>query len=173
MDTQALRLRNDLKRRGCCADVSRMKSRVAHFACLLILFDMTLTPGWAQNADEAGVRSKILALEHAWNQAEAFKDLKALDSILDNSLIYVDFDGSLMTKADFLSRVRASHLEQVITESMSVQVFGEVAIATGTYLSKEFKDGKTIERRGRFVDAWVRKNQSWVCVAAQATPILR
>ncbi len=150
-----------------------MKSRAAQFACLLILFAMTPAPGRAQDEDEAGIRSKILALEHAWNQAEAFKDLKALDAILDNSLIYVDFDGSLMTKAGFLSRVKTAHLQQVVTESMSVQVFGNVAIATGTYLSKEFKDGRPIERRGRFVDAWVRKSQAWVCVSAQATPMLR
>ena len=46
----------------------------------------------------------MLALEHAWNQAEAFKDLKALDSLFDNSLVYIDYDGSELTKAEFLSR---------------------------------------------------------------------
>jgi ketosteroid isomerase-like protein len=148
-----------------------MKTNATRLACLLALMGLDLF-AWSQSIDEAGVRSKILALEHAWDQAEAFGDLKALDSIFDNGLVYVDSDGTLMTKAEFLSHVRAAHLQQVITQSMTVQVFGDTAIATGTYVVKEFKNGKNVQHRGRFVDVWVRKNQAWACVAAEATPIL-
>jgi ketosteroid isomerase-like protein len=149
-----------------------MKSDAARLVWLLILAGFAACAG-AQDADEAGIRSKILALEHAWNQAEAFNDLKALDSLFDNRLVYIDSDGTLLTKAEFLAHVKSSHLQQVITQSMSVQVFGDMAIATGTYLVKEFKGGRNIEHRGRFVDAWVRKDRTWVCVAAEATPSLR
>jgi hypothetical protein len=150
-----------------------MKNRAVKFVCVLSLFGMTLASGWAQDAEEAGARSKILALEHAWNQAEASNDLKALDVLFDSRLVYVDFDGARMTKAEFLSSVKSAHLEQMITESMTVQIFGDTAIVTGTYQSKEFKNGKPLVRRGRFVDTWVQKGPTWVCVAAQATPILR
>jgi ketosteroid isomerase-like protein len=128
---------------------------------------------WAQDQDHSATRTRILALEHAWNQAEAFKDLKALDALFDNDMVYVDFDGTLMTKAAFLARVKSAHLEQVITESMAVQLFNTTAIVSGTYQSSEFKNGKKIERRGRFVDTWVYKDSMWICVAAQATPILQ
>jgi hypothetical protein len=50
-----------------------------------------------QTADAAPVR--ILALENAWNQAEEHKDIKAPDSLLDASVVYVDYDGSIMDKA--------------------------------------------------------------------------
>jgi len=149
-----------------------MKTRAAKFACLLLLAVTARVPMWAQHVDEAGARSKVLALEHAWNQAEAFSDMKAMDAILDNGLVYVDFDGTLMTKAEFLSHVKSTHLEQVVTQSMNVQIFGDTAIATGTYLVKAFKGGKPAFQHGRFVDAWVHKDQTWVCVSAQATPIL-
>ena len=127
---------------------------------------------WAQGVDESGSRSKILALEHAWNQAESLRDVKALDSLFDNQLVYVDFDGKLMTKAEFLLSVKTAHVEQVLTESMTVQVFGDTAVASGTYRSREFRNGKPLVRRGRFVDTWVYKASTWVCVAAQATPIV-
>lgn len=146
-----------------------MKTRAVKLACLLILVGLA----GAQSDDEASTRSKILALEHAWNQAEAFNDLKALDALFDNRLVYVDFDGTLMSKAEFLSHAKSAHLQQVVTQSMNVQVFADLAIVTGTYLAKEFKDGKPILRRGRFIDTWVRKEQTWVCVSAQATPLLR
>jgi len=166
------RLGASVKERGANADIQGMKAYAARLACLLILVGFPISV-WAQDSDEAGSRTKILALEHAWNQAETFNDLKALDSIFDSRLVYIDSDGTQMTKAEFLSHVKSAHLEQVITESMTVQVFGDTAIATGTYLAKELKAGKYIEHRGRFVDAWVRKDQIWVCVAAEATPILR
>ena len=146
-----------------------MHTRLVKFACVLILVGLAA----AQSDDEAGVRSKILALEHAWNQAEAFNDLKALDVLFDNRLVYVDSDGTLMSKAEFLSRAKSAHLQQVVTQSMNVQVFGATAIVTGTYLARELKDAKPILRRGRFVDTWVRRDQTWVCVSAQATPLLR
>ena len=114
-----------------------------------------------------------MALEHAWNQAEAFKDLKALDALFDNALVYVDPDGTLLTKSEFLSRVTSVSLQQVVTESMAVKVFGNTAIVTGTYRATEFMRGKTVVLQGRFVDTWVYKDSTWVCVAAQSTPFQR
>jgi hypothetical protein len=150
-----------------------MKIRTAYFICGLILVAITASSSWAQSSDDSATRSKILALEHAWNQAEESKDLKAMDAILDNALVYVDFDGSLMSKAEFLSRVKTAPLQQVVTEMMTAQIFGSTAIVTGTYRSREFKDGKPFLRRGRFVDTWVNKDGAWVCVAAESTPVLR
>jgi hypothetical protein len=49
----------------------------------------------AQNIADSGVETRILALEHAWNQAEERKDTKALDNIMDNAMVYVDYDGTL------------------------------------------------------------------------------
>jgi hypothetical protein len=138
-------------------------------ACMVVA--LGLSSLWAQSSEEAGSRSKILALEHAWNQAEAFKDLKALDALFDNGLIYVDSDGTLMNKAAFLAHVKLAHLQQVVTQSMAVQVFGETAIVTGIYQANEFANGKPVVRRGRFVDAWVFKGSTWMCVAAQSTPV--
>lgn len=149
-----------------------MRLLVAKYSIVLILFTLALSQLWSQAPDESETRSKILALEHIWNQAESLKDLKALDSLFDNELLYVDFDGTLMTKAEFLSRVKTAHVEQVVTESMSVQIFANTAIATGTYRSSELNNGRARWRHGRFLDTWVYKNSTWVCVAAQATPIL-
>ncbi len=141
------------------------------FVCLFAFSGVGICSLQAQNSEDGGARSRILALEHAWNQAEAFKDLKALDALFDNALIYVDADGTLMNKSDFLTHVKSEHVQQVITQSMFVQVLGGTAIVTGTYQSNEFQNGKPVIRRGRFVDAWILKGTTWVCVAAQATPI--
>ncbi len=129
----------------------------------------------AQDSGLSASQSKIIALENAWNQAEERKDAKALDALLDNSLLYTDYDGKLMTKADFLSSVKALslHPEQQVTESMSAQVYGDSAVVTGVYRVKGTEKGKSYLRRGRFTDTWVNRNGNWFCVASQYTLISR
>jgi len=148
-----------------------MKTYVAKFVCAMILVGMAQAPAWSQGVDESAAGSKVLALEHAWNQAEAFKDLKALDALFDNALVYVDPEGTLLTKAEFLSRVQAAHEEQVVTQSMMVHVFGNTAVVTGIYQVREIRHGKSATLRGRFVDTWMYRDSNWVCVAAQSTPV--
>lgn len=153
--------------------MTNMKTFAAKFVCVMVFVAIAQALVWSQGADESAARSKILALEHAWNQAEAFEDLKALDALFDNALVYVDPDGTLLTKAEFLSRVKSASLQQVVTQSMAVKLFGNTAIVTGTYRATELKHGKTLVLQGRFVDTWVYKDSTWLCVAAQSTPLQR
>lgn len=129
----------------------------------------------AQDSDEATARAQVLALEKAWNQAYKAGDVKALSAILDNSLVLVEDDGSLTTKSEFLATVKAAtgNEEQVAPESLTVRVFGNVAIAIGVIAAKETKGGKTVVRRERFIDTWLNRNGSWVCIATDATPMTR
>ena len=129
---------------------------------------------FAQNAADSGGRANVLALEHAWDQAQERGDVKALTAIFDSSLIYVDYDGKLLTKAEYLARVKANttHMQQIVAEEMSVQMFGNTAIVVGTYRVKGVENGKPYLRRGRFTDTWVLMGRNWICVAAGTTPIL-
>jgi ketosteroid isomerase-like protein len=119
-------------------------------------------------------RSNILALEHAWDQAQERGDVKALSAIFDDSLVFVDYDGKVLTKAQYLDRVKldSSHLQQIVTESMNVQMLGNTAIVVGTYRAKGVENGKPYLRRRRFIDVWMLQGELWICVAAEATPVL-
>lgn len=147
--------------------------KIAGYAAILACATSLLAA--AQTYGDAGARSNILALEYAWDQAQERGDTKALDAIFDNSLVFVDFDGKLLTKAEYLARVKSDspHLEQIVTESMNVQVLGNTAIVVGTYRAKGLEDGKPYLRRRRFTDTWMLMRGHWMCIAAEATPILR
>lgn len=144
-------------------------------AWLMIVVCTTALSVRAQE-DSASVRSKIIALEKAWNQAYKAGDTRALDSILDNEIVLINDDGSVQTKTEFLGSVKAtannSQEQQVSPESMSVHVFGNTAISTGVFRAKGVENGKSYTRRERFVDTWIYKNGKWVCVATNATPVL-
>lgn len=124
--------------------------------------------------EDSATVSKIIALEKAWNQAFKLRDTNAVDALMDDSIVIVNDDGSLMSKASFLAAVRssgASDDQQVTPESINVHVIHGVAIATGVFRSKGTENGKPFLRRNRFADTWVKKNDTWVCVSASATPI--
>jgi ketosteroid isomerase-like protein len=123
--------------------------------------------------DDSAARAQVLGLEKAWNQAYKAGDIKALSTILDNSLVLVEDDGSLKTKSEFLASVRAStgNEEQVAPESLTVRIFGSTAIAIGVIAVKETKGGKSVVHRERFIDTWINKNGTWVCIATDATPM--
>jgi ketosteroid isomerase-like protein len=132
-----------------------------------------VAPVSAQEED-AAARAQVLGLEKAWNQAYKLGDIKALSAILDNSLVLVEDDGSLKTKSEFLASVKAANVneEQVAPESLTVRVFGSTAIAIGVIAVKETKAGKTTVHRERFIDTWIYKNGTWICIATDATPMI-
>jgi ketosteroid isomerase-like protein len=120
--------------------------------------------------DEEG---RILALENAWNRAEQNKEIAALDSLLSPTLVYIDYDGSYMTKEQFLASTKSEGLqaEQITNDEMKAHVYGDCAVVTGIYHEKGVYKGKPYTRRGRFTDTWVKQNGTWQCVASQSTLI--
>jgi len=144
-------------------------------SCLLALVCATTVLVPAQENSDPAVQSKIIALEKAWNQAYKLGDIRALDALLDDRIVLINDDGTVQTKAEFLAGVKPSKSQeqQVAPESMSVHVFGNTAIATGVFRAKGVETGKPYVRRERFVDTWVYTGGKWVCVATNATPVLR
>ena len=140
--------------------------------CVLLWFvSMPLAGQEAAHGDSE--RTKILALENAWNQAEQNKDTKALDGLLASTLVYIDYDGSLMDKAKFMASVKVPslHPEQIVNESMTAYMYGDSAVVTGIYREKGMRNGKPYSRRGRFTDTWVNQGGTWVCASSQSTLI--
>ncbi len=141
---------------------------------IVLLYAMTLSV-LAQDTSDAATKSKIAALEGAWNQAYKSGDTKALDTLLDNAIVLVNDDGSVQTKKEFLASVKPAgsaagpQEQQVAPESMSVHVFGNTAIATGIFRAKGIEGKKSYVRRERFIDTWINKDGHWICVATDAT----
>ncbi len=120
-----------------------------------------------------GEEGRLLALESAWNHAELSKDATALNQLLCESLVYVDYDGTLLNKKEFLQSTLHNDVkqEQVNNDGMTVHVYGNAAVVTGVYRDKGIEKGKAFSRHGRFTDTWVNQNGVWQCVASQSTLI--
>lgn len=140
--------------------------KVAGLFLALVVLSVGLR-GQTSDPDE----TKILALENAWNLAEQHKDARALNELLGDGLVYIDYDGSIMSKAEFLASVAkpSLHPEQIVNESTTVHMYKTSAVVTGIYREKGVDKGKPYLRRGRFTDTWVYQDGIWRCVASQST----
>jgi ketosteroid isomerase-like protein len=150
--------------------------RLTRVTCQILLL-ATLTPAaalYAQSAKDSD-SARVLALETLWNQAEVAKDAAALDHLLADGFIYVDIDGSLENKAEFLDGVKhpVERIEIIGNDSLKTHVYHDTVIVSGTYHEKGTLNGKAYIHRGRFTDTWVRQGSSWMCVASHSTLMQR
>jgi ketosteroid isomerase-like protein len=143
-------------------------------ASLLALFCAVLSTA-QDSSNQSGEEGRLRALESAWNHAEQSKDAAALNQLLADSLVYVDYDGALLNKKEFLESTLHNNIEQeqINNDGMTVHVYGNAAVVTGVYRDKGIEKGKAFSRRGRFTDTWINQNGTWQCVASQSTLILR
>lgn len=143
---------------------------------LLAMLILISAAGYAQsNSGQDSDSARVLALETLWNQAEVAKDATALDHLLANDFIYVDIDGSLQNKAQFLDSIQhpPEQIEVIGNDTLKTHLYRDTVIVSGTYHEKGIANGKPYFRRGRFTDTWIRQGSSWMCVASHSTQIPR
>ena len=127
-----------------------------------------LMQGRAKASDD---ETQITQLERSWNQAEMARDGGALASLVDDTLVYVDYDGSIMNKTEYLRSVAnpTSSPDHLYDEGMKVHVYSNAGVASGIYRETGTSKGKPYTRRARFTDTWIKQNGQWKCVASQST----
>ena len=146
-----------------------MKKTFAILAALLVVAAISAS-GQGNTSDEGG---RVLALETAWGHAIEAKDTKALDMLLASTFVGVEIDGSMSNKSEFLAGIKAPDYQpsQAVNEEVNVQVYGSAAVVVGIFRVKGMEKGKPYVHRERFTDTWIKQNQTWQCVASQATLI--
>lgn len=126
----------------------------------------------AQELGRAGSNEAMLrALENSWGQAVMAKDMKALEMLLGADLVFVDYDGKLMDRQQYMASIKAAPraASQVTNELMTVHSYGTVAVVNGLYHERGTRNGKAYVLHERFTDTWVLRHGNWVCVASHST----
>jgi len=146
-----------------------MKRPSIKFSLLLVLpLFVTLASAQRQKASTAADESKLVALENAWNQAQLHHDAQALETLVSDSFIYTDYDGTVMDKRRFLDDIKdvSYRATLVANEDVKVHLYQNAAVVFGTYHTKGTSKGKAFEHRGRFTDTWIYSKDHWECVAS-------
>jgi uncharacterized protein (TIGR02246 family) len=121
----------------------------------------------------SGDEIQVKQLERAWNEAEARHDANAVTNIVADSLTYIDFDGSIMNKAEYIQDVTKTsyQADHLYDEGLTVTVYGNAAVVVGIYRETGTSKGKPYVHRVRFTDTWIKQAGVWRCAASQSTLI--
>jgi Domain of unknown function (DUF4440) len=143
--------------------------------CWLVLVACALLVSPARSADNEAEKSKLIALENAWNQAQLHADAKALEGLVSDQYVYTDHDGKLMNKSQFLADIQDPSFKTTLSTNADVRVFlyEGAAIVTGIYHTKGIYKHKPVDHWGRFTDTWLFQKGHWQCVATHTNLIKR
>ena len=137
---------------------------------LLALLSLPLT----QSPPKAeGDETKIIALENLWNQMQISHDADAMAKMLDSDFVLTDYDGTVMSKGQFLASIRdtSNQLTVEVSTDMKLHRHGDTVIVVGATREKGTDKGKPYAHQGRFTDTWIKKDGQWLCIASQLSLI--
>jgi len=137
--------------------------------CLLLL--ASLGQAFAQNSKDDSQQTKLLVMEHLWNEAQVNRDARALDSMIGAAFVNTEYDGEVSDKAKFLADIKDPHfnLTNLTIQDLKVSMYADSAVVVGTYKTKGLYQGKPYEHLGRFTDTWVFTEGRWQCVASHTS----
>jgi ketosteroid isomerase-like protein len=112
-------------------------------------------------------------LENLWNQIQVNRDADATGKMLDSDFVLTDYDGSVMSKAQFLASIRDNSIQLTVEVStdMKLHRHGDTVIVIGATHEKGAEKGKPFSHVGRFTDTWIKKDGQWLCIASQLSLI--
>lgn len=138
--------------------------------CLLVAAAVLLGYG---KSEKQSAEQALLQLEHEWSQADVQKDAAALNRILADDWIGIDFEGTALTKAQALRGIGSGSgsLESTVLSGVKVRIYGNTGIVTGTDTEKGEYHGKDSSGKYLWTDVFVRRNGRWQAVSSQSTRV--
>jgi hypothetical protein len=137
--------------------------------CLLLL--ASLGQAFAQKSNDDSQQTKLVVMEHLWNEAQVNRDARALDSMIGTNFVNTEYDGEVSDKAKFLADIKDPHfnLTNLTIQDLKVSMYASSAVVVGTYKTKGSYQGKPYEHVGRFTDTWAFTEGRWQCVASHTS----
>ena len=139
--------------------------------CLIALLSVG-NAAWSLDKS-ADTEKAVAALEQQWLQSQKTNNPDLVAPLIADKFTNTDPEGKVTTKAQMLTTAKATKYESVDYDDLKVTVFGDTAIAIGTFKAKGTDGtGKPMDVRERFTDTWVKMpNGKWQCVASQGTAV--
>jgi ketosteroid isomerase-like protein len=121
----------------------------------------------------AQVEDSVKAVEMNRRQALLAADTVALSRMLAPDFIEISRLGTVRTRADNIRDIAsgALHLTSVTYDSLTVRVYGDVAVLTGIADNTGTMRGFPFSGKIRYTRVFVRRDGRWQAVLMQQTPI--
>jgi ketosteroid isomerase-like protein len=135
---------------------------------------MMVSGAAARAATTDTAEQAVTAAEHQWLKSQQTNNVELLAPLLADKVVETTEEGKVYAGKDsVLADAKADTWSSAEYTDLKVTVFGDTAIATGTFLGKGTSAaGKPLDVRVRFTDTWVKMpNGKWQCVATHDSPL--
>jgi len=117
------------------------------------------------------VEKTIAGLEQQWAASSKASSADGVAPLLADHFVGLNSDGTTQNRAQSLDMVKGGKWQVNQIGDVKVTVFGDTAIATGTWEGKGTSDGKAVDAHERWVDTWMKMpNGKWQCIASASAP---
>ena len=139
--------------------------------CCLLLALAAVGQAAAQKSRDDSQETKLLIMEHLWNEAQVNRDARVLDAMLGSEFVNTEYDGEVSDKAKFLADIKDPQFKpaSLTIQDVKVSMYADAAVVVGIYHTKGTYQGKPYEHFGRFTDTWVYTDGRWQCVASHTS----
>jgi ketosteroid isomerase-like protein len=147
-----------------------MKSSLA----VVILFLISLPiVARGQSSVSASDEQEIKNLEQGWVQSVLKDGAASVDRYEADDIVTTDPSGRVTDKAQDKSDLASGDLkfQSMEISDLTVHVYGNTAVATGTNRVKGTYKGQDLSGTYRYSDTWVKRNGKWQAVASQSTKV--
>ena len=119
-------------------------------------------------AQEKSDAAAIRALELKWTESYKQRSIDILSSLLAEDFVITIEDGSIYSKAGYISHSAdpATHVQVAELSDLKVRMHGDTAVVTGAYHEKGESSGKPYEYHDRLTDIWMKVGGKWQVVAS-------
>jgi ketosteroid isomerase-like protein len=131
------------------------------------LFLLLLAPS-AASAQEKSDAATIRALEMKWTESYKQHNIDILSSLLSDEFVITVEDGSVYSKAGYISHSADSGTKVDVAElsDIKVRMHGDTAIVIGAYHEKGESKGKSYEYHDRLTDCWMKIGGRWQVISS-------
>jgi len=140
----------------------------------------TDSPKVTANSDSNNkIKEELLSLERKWLEAEFTLDTAYISTLMDSSFIDVSAHNihnkqqALKGMYDNINAMREDSifLDSLKFEDVILNLYENTAVISLVTHSYKKDNGKSVEKRIRFYDVWIKWNGKWRAVSSQGTTL--
>src|ERR1700691_2272384 len=104
-------------------------------SCCLLLALALLGQAAALKSKDDSQETKLLVMEHLWNEAQLNRDSRALDGLIGSAFVNTEWDGEVSVKSKFLADIKDPRFipTNLTIQDLKVSMYADSAIVIGTY----------------------------------------
>lgn len=125
------------------------------------------------NPSTDATKKQIQALEDRRCQAMIDKDMKTLETLYADELVYTHSSATVDNKQSYLAGIKSGKFDykSIKRPDPDIRIVGDTAVVTGRVEISVRADGVDRQLSSRYIIVWVKRGGNWQAVAWQSTPL--